>query len=293
MRRVTINVVAGNTAPVANPDRKTTNEDTPITFPASDLTANDTDAEHDPLMVTSVGAASNGTVSLAGGNVMFTPAANRNSPSTTFGLSYAISDGNGGTDTVKVTIRGSHLLDPTPQHLNPSGTVTINWTVPAGSATLDWIGLFRVGDPNTSYDRFRSFYTGGAASGSRTISLPTTPGQYEFRYFLNNSFTLVARSVTVTVGTITCPTVSHLSATHDGIRSGVIITGVKELWEPIIKIWFTEGVDDPRITVLKVTPTDGYYWDNKHGNAVAGIKMMIGAMLGKTLDNSIEGKLAV
>ncbi len=68
---------------------------------------------------------------------------------------------------------------------------------------------------------------------------------------------------------------------------------IKELWEPIIKTWFTEGVDDPRLTVIKVTPSEGYYWDTKHGTAVAGIKMMIGAVIGKTLDDSIEGKLAV
>lgn len=67
---------------------------------------------------------------------------------------------------------------------------------------------------------------------------------------------------------------------------------IKELWEPILKTWFTEGVDDPRITVIEVIPTDGYYWDNKHGNAVAGIKMLIGAALGKTMDDSIEGTLA-
>jgi general stress protein 26 len=66
---------------------------------------------------------------------------------------------------------------------------------------------------------------------------------------------------------------------------------VKELWKPIIKTWFTDGVDDPRITVIKLTPTDGYYWDTKHGNAVAGVKMLFGAMIGKTLDDSIEGKL--
>ena len=68
---------------------------------------------------------------------------------------------------------------------------------------------------------------------------------------------------------------------------------IKELWEPIIKTWFTEGVDDPRITVIKVEPQSGYYWDTKHGNAVAGVKMLIGAALGKTLDDSIEGKLTV
>ena len=58
-----------------------------------------------------------------------------------------------------------------------------------------------------------------------------------------------------------------------------------------MKTWFTEGEDDPRISVIKVAPLDGYYWDNKHGNAVAGVKMMIGAALGKTLDDSIEGRI--
>ncbi len=68
---------------------------------------------------------------------------------------------------------------------------------------------------------------------------------------------------------------------------------IKELWEPILKAWFTEGEDDPRITVIKVTPTEGYYWDNKHGNAVAFIKTMAGALVGKTLDDSIEGTIQV
>ena len=66
---------------------------------------------------------------------------------------------------------------------------------------------------------------------------------------------------------------------------------IKELWSPLIKTWFTEGIDDPRITVIKVTPTEGYYWDNKHGSAVAGVKMLIGAAIGKTLDDSIEGQV--
>jgi general stress protein 26 len=66
---------------------------------------------------------------------------------------------------------------------------------------------------------------------------------------------------------------------------------IKELWEPIIKTWFTEGVDDPRITVIKVETEQGYYWDNKHGNAIAFVKMAAGAIMGKTLDDSIEGRL--
>lgn len=68
---------------------------------------------------------------------------------------------------------------------------------------------------------------------------------------------------------------------------------IKELWSPMVQTWFTEGMDDPRVTVIQVTPTAGYYWDTKHGNAVAGVKMMIGAVLRKTLDDSVEGTLDV
>ena len=66
---------------------------------------------------------------------------------------------------------------------------------------------------------------------------------------------------------------------------------IKELWEPILKTWFTEGEDDPRITVIEVETIEGYYWDNKHGNAVAFAKMAAGALMGKTMDDSIEGTL--
>lgn len=68
---------------------------------------------------------------------------------------------------------------------------------------------------------------------------------------------------------------------------------IRELWEPIMKTWFTEGVDDPRISALQFIPEDGYYWDTKHGNVVAGIKMLIGAAVGKTLDDSVEGVLTM
>jgi general stress protein 26 len=68
---------------------------------------------------------------------------------------------------------------------------------------------------------------------------------------------------------------------------------IRELWKFVLKTWFTEGEDDPRITVIKVAPSHGYYWDNKHGNAVAGVKMLIGAAAGVTLDDSIEGTLRV
>lgn len=66
---------------------------------------------------------------------------------------------------------------------------------------------------------------------------------------------------------------------------------IKELWSPVMKTWFTEGEDDPRISLIKVQPAEGYYWDNKHGNLLAGVKMLLGMVTGQTLDDSIEGKL--
>ncbi|WP_337245931.1 pyridoxamine 5'-phosphate oxidase family protein [Luteimonas sp. gir] len=67
---------------------------------------------------------------------------------------------------------------------------------------------------------------------------------------------------------------------------------IEALWSPIMKTWFTEGKDDPRITVIRVQPQAGYYWDNKHGDFVAATKMALGAAIGKTLDDSIEGHVA-
>ncbi len=67
---------------------------------------------------------------------------------------------------------------------------------------------------------------------------------------------------------------------------------IRALWNFVLKTWFTEGEDDPRITVIRVIPRRGYYWDNKHGDAVAGAKVVVGAVIGKTLDDSIEGTLS-
>ncbi len=68
---------------------------------------------------------------------------------------------------------------------------------------------------------------------------------------------------------------------------------IKELWKPILKTWFTEGEDDPRITVIKVIPSDGYYWDTKHNMLVGMVKRLVGAAVGKTMDDSIEGEIKV
>ncbi len=66
---------------------------------------------------------------------------------------------------------------------------------------------------------------------------------------------------------------------------------INELWNPLLKVWFQEGKDDPKISLIKVEPTNVYYWDTKHGEAVAFIKMAASIITGKTMDDSVEGNL--
>jgi general stress protein 26 len=66
---------------------------------------------------------------------------------------------------------------------------------------------------------------------------------------------------------------------------------IKELWNPIAKIWFTEGSDDPDISVIKVTYDDGYYWDTKNGHMVSILKMLKSLVTGTSGDDGIEGAL--
>ena len=66
---------------------------------------------------------------------------------------------------------------------------------------------------------------------------------------------------------------------------------IKEIWTPIAKAWFKEGEDDPNISVIKVQPSEGYYWDTQHGRIVSIAKIALSMVSGKTMDDGIEGKI--
>lgn len=97
---VAIHIDPAADAPVAVSDAVSTNEDLPLVFAASTLLSNDTDADGDLLSVVSLGAASTGTVALAGGNITFTPTANASGSAT---FSYVVSDGSS-TSSAVVTV---------------------------------------------------------------------------------------------------------------------------------------------------------------------------------------------
>lgn len=68
---------------------------------------------------------------------------------------------------------------------------------------------------------------------------------------------------------------------------------IREVWTPIAKAWFKDGKDDPRVTLIKVTPEEAYYWDTKTNKMVSMIKILTAAVTGKTPDDGVEGKLSV
>jgi len=68
---------------------------------------------------------------------------------------------------------------------------------------------------------------------------------------------------------------------------------IEEFWSDIAKAWFPDGKDDPRITIIKVTPDTGFYWDTKDGKLISLIKIAASAVSGKTLQEGVEGTISV
>jgi general stress protein 26 len=66
---------------------------------------------------------------------------------------------------------------------------------------------------------------------------------------------------------------------------------IEELWTPIVKTWFQGGKDDPSLMLIKFTPEDGYYWDTKHNKMVAFAKMLASVVVGREMDDSVEGQV--
>jgi len=88
-----------------------------------------------------------------------------------------------------------------PAVVTPGAQLTVSWVAPPGQSQDDWIGLFKTGE---TVERWY-FYTGGLTSGTRTLTAPAEPGEYEFRYLPDDLYYVAARSVTVTVVTMSAP----------------------------------------------------------------------------------------
>ena len=90
-----------NAAPIAVADTVAGTSNTPLTIASASLLSNDSDPNGDPLTISSVLDATNGTVSLVGGNVVFTPNKDYVGAAS---FTYTVSDGHGGTASASVSL---------------------------------------------------------------------------------------------------------------------------------------------------------------------------------------------
>ena len=74
------------------------------------------------------------------------------------------------------------------------------------------------------------------------------------------------------------------SVVHDKKRK-------QELWNPVTKAWFPDGVDDPDLVLLKVTTDEAAYWDSSSFKMVVFFSMLKSAVTGTPPEEGDFGKL--
>jgi len=89
-------------------------------------------------------------------------------------------------------------LTPSAATVAPGSPFSAQWTTPI-AGPLDWIGLFALGSGNGEAQSFGWRYTDNTTTGTFTLTAPSQPGMYEFRYLPDDQYTDVARSSVVTV----------------------------------------------------------------------------------------------
>ena len=112
--------------------------------------------------------------------------------------------------TVSSPAPGGGTSAPLPFTVAPPPSLTVSATTVARGATItvtlsdgvgglyDWLSFAPVAAGNSSFVTF--VYVGGSVTTRTwTVTAPSTPGTYEFRLFLNNSYTRTATSVPITV----------------------------------------------------------------------------------------------
>jgi general stress protein 26 len=95
----------------------------------------------------------------------------------------------------------------------------------------------------------------------------------------------------------------YLFYSHPGLNSYLQVKGscqivddkskIEELWTPVLKAWFPEGVDDPKICLLCVNPLEASYWDGPSSKLVLLLKMLKAAAVGEKAELGNTGNLKI
>ena len=146
-----------NYFPLAQADSATTGRDTPVTI---DVLANDADPDGDPLLLSEVSQPANGTASIQGGRVLYTPDAGFTGVDT---FTYNVVDPDGGAGSATVTVTVEEIANPNQPPVARDDTATTQIDTPVSIAVL-------ANDSDPDNDVLSIIEVGAAASGTAVIS---------------------------------------------------------------------------------------------------------------------------
>lgn len=67
----------------------------------------------------------------------------------------------------------------------------------------------------------------------------------------------------------------------------------EELWQPLLKAWFPQGLDDPEVALLKVTVEQAEYWDISSSKMVQIVGFVKALATGKEYEPGDNEKLTL
>lgn len=65
----------------------------------------------------------------------------------------------------------------------------------------------------------------------------------------------------------------------------------KQLWNPLLKAWFPDGIDDPELALIKVEPQKAEYWDVPSSTMIQLFGMAKAAITGTEYDDGTNKKV--
>ncbi len=66
---------------------------------------------------------------------------------------------------------------------------------------------------------------------------------------------------------------------------------IEELWKPVMKAWFTKGLDDKKILLIKVEGTEAEYWEGSSSKIVVAFNIARAITTGKQYNHGEHGKV--
>ncbi len=115
-------------------------------------------------------------------------------------------------------------------------------------------------------------------------------------WFFTNEFSAKTKEISID-DKVSVTYEDNTSRTYLSIKGKAMLIDDKEkmkkLWNPFIKTFFPKGIDDPKLTLLKVVTSDLEYWETSSSKIVILFNMLKTNVLGEPFDEGVHGKIAL